>query len=148
MKILYISRKSFSDSDFPLLRELQETGIEVDAYFLGDLKSSGILEFDKKSHFWGIKRASEFNEVSKFYGQYVNLRNFFFVSFPNGRKGEIIRLFEFFYLYYHLKRIDYDVIHLIWPLNGFSERLLYKLKPKILCTVHDPIPHSGQEWQE
>ena len=41
-----------------------------------------------------------------------------------------------------LKKRNYDIIHLTWPLR-YSSFALYLLRKKMVITMHDPIPHSS-----
>lgn len=148
MHILYVTRDFFSENDFPLLREFQRQGINVDVYIFGGSKSAGIIEIPKNSVKYGLRNASDFPELKARYNNYLNLQNVNFVSLKNKKIWFLYDLIIIISLFFKLKYKYYDVMHLTWPFGSRKERILYKLPIKKLWIVHDPIPHSGQEQQE
>lgn len=148
MRILYITRDFFSENDFPLLREFQRQGINVDVYIFGGYRSAGIIEIPTNSVKYGLRKASDFPELKARYNNYLNLQNVNFVSLKNKRIWFLYDLIIIISLFFKLKYKYYDVMHLTWPFGSRKERILYKLPIKKLWIVHDPIPHSGQEQQE
>ena len=85
MRILYITRDFFSENDFPLLREFQRQGINVDVYIFGGYRSAGIIEIPTNSVKYGLRKASDFPELKARYNNYLNLQNVNFVSLKNKR---------------------------------------------------------------
>lgn len=148
MKVLYISRCYLTDSDFPLIREYQQRGVHVDAYFFGGNGSAGIVEIKKTWWRYGIFNASNYGNIKSMYDNYINLNNLHFISLINSAPGKWFRLFIMYYLLFKFNSHKYDIVHITWPLEGKEEQILYKIKAKKILTVHDSIPHSGQEKQE
>ena len=148
MNILYITRAYLSDSVFPLIRALQNQGVNIDTYIFGGITPAGILDFEPRRHRYGVWKASTYPELVSMYGNYVDLNRIRFISVPNGSKGLFLKYIIIFSLFLKFLLSKYNVIHFTWPLLGKSERILYRLPFNKLLTVHDPIPHSSQEHQE
>lgn len=148
MRVLYISRSYLTDSDFPLLREYQQQGIHVDAYFYGGNGSAGIIEIKKTWWRYGIFNASSYGSIKRMYNNYIDLKNLHFISLINSKPGKFFRILIMYYLLFKFKLKKYDVVHFTWPLEGKEEQILYRVNAFKILTIHDSIPHSGQEKQE
>ena len=66
MKVIYYTNPFFADCDFPLIKELQDKGIDVRVYMHinNKFRSSSIIEFDKPFTKWGLIRASKMKEMN------------------------------------------------------------------------------------
>ena len=146
MKIVYIGTASCSDSDFPLIRALQLQGVDVYSYFYVNKYNSSAGLFDiqlKKKN--SIISASKYEGLAK-YEDYINLDKVFIINhyyiFRHNWQYWF-RWLMWLKFYLHVKKQKGDILHITWPLAG-ALRILYKLKMKIVQTIHDPFPHSGQ----
>lgn len=146
MKVIYYSYPFFADCDFPLVKALQEKGMDVRYYMpleKGFLNSS-IIEFEKPVTKLGLLKASKVKEMS-IYKDCLNLDKLYFIQGYKNHNSRILSWGLWIYTFIHMKRFEADVIHIDWPFRNRFERILFKfsLGKKKIMTVHDPIMHSG-----
>lgn len=149
MKIIYYSPSFFSDCDFPLIKELQEKGIDVHYYIPlhYNFKSSSILEFDKPIRKWGIYKASGIKEMQA-YKECLDLDRLYLICGFVSRWWFVLSWLLYMYVLIHMYLQKADVFHFTWQFNYF-ERLLFLLRVrKKIMTVHDPTQHSGLKNME
>lgn len=144
MKIIYLGSIPTSDSDFPLIREFQRKGIEVEAYFdLSELnKKSGIINIDtliKKNDIFPAKDYSGFGV----YDGYLNLDNIYVINCWHHRVRDVRAWILWLKVLSRFYTSDADIIHIAWP-HKYLKMILYLYFKKSMLTVHDPFPHSGQ----
>lgn len=144
MKLLYYSSTFFADTDFPLIKELQ--GIGIDVYYLIELapysKRSTLIDIKEQINKSAILKASVYKEFG-LYGDYINLDKVFVVNRTESSVFSLNNIKLTFKLYSFIKEINPDVIHLIAPLDTF-QTILYRFRRKMVLTMHDPFPHTGE----
>ena len=146
MKVLYFGDAGCSDSDFPLIRALQLQGIDIYSYFYicNHNSKAGLfnIQLKKKN---AIIPASQY-EGLKIYSGYLDLTKMFVINhFYSSRRNVCYWLYGNIWrkLYKHMEEKKAQILHLTWPLMA-GQRILYGLNLKIVQTIHDPFPHSGQ----
>ncbi len=150
MVVIYFGTTGCADSDFPLIRALEQQGVEVYSYFYVDKynSSSGLFNV-KLKHCNSIIPAYNYDSL-RVYEDYMNLKRVFIINrFYHGR-----RCWQYWFytplwnkVFRHMKKRKPQLLHFTWPLYG-EQKILYKLNLKIVQTVHDPFPHSGQYSQK
>lgn len=144
MKILYLSTPSFADCDFPLIKTLQEKGVDVTYLIL-------LAPFSLKSTLFDIKQ--QINETAilpatiypelKVYENYMDMSKVFIAN-RISRKSYSFSYWKLnLLLYKFIKDGNYDIIHsdiFIGEMQGF----MYKISKKWIQTIHDPFPHTGE----
>lgn len=150
MKVIYYSKSFFSDCDFPLVRELQEKGIDVRYYIpiAKGFKNASIIEFRKPWMKWGIYKASKMEDM-QIYKDCVDLNRLYFISgYSTNPLNPMAWLLWFFVLlHFYIQRPQ--VLHITWQLGPFEDILLrIPFHGKKVMTVHDPIQHSGTKDDE
>ena len=144
MKIAYISSPSFFDCDISLIREFQRKGHEV-YWFIKispySLKST-CVNIEKQIPVHDILPASEYSEFSIF-SSYVDLSYTYII---NDCRGKICR--DTLRLYRETSRkiqaINPDIVHFVGNPDLLDASLFLRFSKKLVVTVHDPIPHSGE----
>jgi glycosyltransferase involved in cell wall biosynthesis len=144
MKVVYFSQPFFADCDFPLIKEMQERGINVRYYMpIGyGFKSSSILELETPIRKWGIHKASKIKGMEK-YKKCLDLDKLYFIC------GRSIKWWPMSWLlwiclYIHILFYRTDIFHITWQLRNFEKILFYlPFVSKKIMTVHDPLQHSG-----
>jgi len=143
MKVAYISPTFLSDVDLSFLSELQKQA-DIDYYIqLSPLYLRGAAVNISRQHAEpGVLESTVYPELQKMGGLFPLERTF--VVNDTGRHSYSPASFLCYYkLYQRLKAGGYDVIHFTHPFMpaGF---ILYRLKDRMLMTVHDPLPHSSE----
>ncbi len=147
MKIIYYSYPFFADCDFPLVKALQDKGLDVHYYMPlhRNFQKASILEFDKPLRKMEFVKASQMGEM-QMYRECVDLDRLYFIkAFPRNKLW-IPSWCLWVYTLWHMKRQRADIIHIDWQYSDHFERFLFRhcLGKKKVLTVHDPIMHSGQ----
>lgn len=148
MKVIYYSYPFFADCDFPLIKALQDKGIDVHYYMPlpRNFQRASILEFEKPLRGTGFVKASKMKEM-QVYKNCIDLdRLYFLKGFPRSPYW-IPSWCLWIYALFHMKRKKADIVHIDWQFNNYPfEKLLFSfsLGKKKVMTVHDPIMHSGQ----
>lgn len=145
MKIAYISLTSFSDCDMPLIRELISMGIDITYYVIMSdrTKKGGMINIDKVKNYCGILPASDYPALSTL-SPYIDLSKVRIANMIVAH-SYVPSTFRLAYkLKNELKKQDFDVIHITWPLD-YPFYQLFFLRIPFVMTVHDPIPHSNDE---
>lgn len=144
MKIVYYSSIFFTDCDFPLIRQYNQRDIDT-LYILAIVsnKTSGGL-FNIKSSLpkHGIVRADAISEFLP-YRSFIDLEKIYLVN----RTSSLFDIHNWLtYLKLCVKIIKFkaSILHITQVL-GLSEILLYVFRRKMVLSVHDPLPHSGEE---
>lgn len=144
MRLLYYSSTFFADTDFPLIREFQRAGIDV--YYIIELapfsKRSTLIDIKEQAKQSAILKASAYKEFA-LYGDYINLDKVFVVNRTESSVLSLNNIKLTFRLYSFIQEIKPDVIHITAPLDTF-QTVLYRFRQKIVLTMHDPFPHTGE----
>lgn len=142
MKIAYISYLPLADVDFSYLHEAQKVmditcflfvnprHIKRSVIHIGDiLKTTGIYESDV------------FPELGVYEG-FLDLKKIKVVNVAETKHWEFSALKLMNSLVTQWRK-EYDLIHMT-TLPHFYEFPLFRIKEKVVLSVHDPFPHSGQ----
>ena len=145
MKIAYISLTSFSDCDMPLIKELIGQGIDITYYMIisDRTKKGGMININKVKDFCGVLPASDYPELSCL-SSYIDLSKVRVANMIVAHSYAPSTFQLAYKLKKELKKQDFDVIHLTWPLD-YPFYQLFSLRIPFVMTVHDPIPHSNDE---
>ena len=143
MRILYFGEIHSTDSDFPLIRALQQRGHEV--YYLIPLveryKRAGIIDLNAIKDRPGLFKGTDFEEL-KSYENYIDLSCLYFINFPKEGKKHFSTWIAFVKTLLFIRKIHPEVMHLVWPLSWLWT-FLYRFNVPKLQVVHDPIRHSN-----
>lgn len=144
MKILFISSPAFADCDFPLIRSYQEKGFDVTYLLLlrpYSLRST-LFDINEQIKVNDIIPASSYKEL-KVYESYFNLDKVYISNRTSKKNSSFISLMECMRIIKFIKKEQFDIIHTDVILNMWY-LLIYKIfNKKIILTVHDPFPHTG-----
>jgi glycosyltransferase involved in cell wall biosynthesis len=144
MKIAYISSIGFADCDFPLIREMQKSSVDVTYYILCNcwgLKGT-LFNIKKQFHRDGIFDSSVYCELFEPYKNFIDLTKVKVINRTHSSAFHPSTIFLLSSLLRELVKNKYDVIHITYPLDK-TECLLYFLHKKMVLTLHDPFPHSN-----
>ena len=144
MKIAYLSRVSFTDCDFPLIREMQRQSVDVTYYILcncWDLRGT-LFNIKKQYPKDGIFPSSIYGELLEPYKDYIDLSKVRIVNRTKSSAFHPSTILLIFKLLRELIRNRYTIIHITLPLEK-TICLLYYLRKKMVLTLHDPFPHSN-----
>lgn len=148
MKVVYYSYAFFADCDFPLVKELQDKGIDVHYYMplYRGFQRSSILEFKNPIKKLGLVKASSIEDMQK-YKECIDLERLYFIKGFRGWFFWIPSWILWVYTLIHIKKQKADIVHIDWQFGSHFEKFIMKfaLGKKKVMTVHDPIMHSGQE---
>ena len=145
MKILYYSSPSFADCDFPLVKALQEAGHDV-TYLIK------LAPYCLKSTLFDIKEQIQENAIIpatryaelRVYENYMDMSKVFIVNRTIKQDSSPQALGMALKVALFMSKGHYDVIHTDCML-GMWDLILYKLfGKKMVLTVHDPFPHTGE----
>lgn len=139
---------SSTDSDFPLIRALQNKGVNIICYFYVSkyVSKAGLINIDKIHRKDDILKASEY-ESFKMYNTYLNLDNIYIINNYHANRRDIQSWYIWIKVIKHMKMQKADLLHSTWPFSR-QRRLLYFFKIKKIFTIHDPFPHSAQYSKE
>ena len=145
MKIAYIGMVSITDSELPLIRELQKKGIEVICYYpiVGHTYKSGLMDIGDVKKVDGIIKAEAYQAFRE-YKDYLNIDNIYIINNYHCRMCNWQSYVMWAKLMWHIRKQKVDLLHFVWPFRGIN-RLTYLLNLPKVMTVHDPIPHSSQD---
>lgn len=145
MKILYYSTPFFADCDFPLVKALQEEGHDV-TYLIA------LAPYSLKSTLFDIKEQVQENAIIpaicypelKVYENYMDMSKVYIVNRTIMQDSSLQALMMALRVTRFIKKGKFDVIHTDCML-GMWNLMLYKLfGKKMVLTVHDPFPHTGE----
>jgi len=147
MRIIYYSQTFFTDCDFPLIRELQQKGIDIRYFFpvYESNKRQALLDLKNLKKRKGIYKASEYPELA-IYKDYINLNKVYLINIPSGGKEWKTKLL-WFLVFVRMLMFCPRAFHFTWQLRGY-ERYLFHLPCKKVMTVHDPLSHSSRESEQ
>lgn len=145
MKLLYISAPSFADCDMPLIKALKDNGIDVTYLILlspYELRST-LIDIKQIYPYSGLFKASVYPEIRK-YENYMDM-NEVYVCNRVGRSRKTWSYWKsLFALYRFIIRGRYELIHSD-ILFEKEYKWIYRCGT-FITTIHDPFPHSGEEW--
>lgn len=143
MKIAYLSQTALSDVDFSYIKEAQKI-MDITYYILvsPSQRQKAAINLKSLPDRFGIISASTIEEL-KIFSKIVDLKKVFVINYTSTNNHQISKITEAYKVYKELRNRKYDVIHLTWP-PSYLDRFIYRLRKKIVLTVHDPFPHSSQ----
>lgn len=146
MKIAYISKSCYADTDFPLIRKYQQMGHEVHYFLNVDCRElhSTLIDINVQNPNSCLLSPEAYPELDV-YRNYIDMSNVYIVN--RAEKSSInyktLRLAHL--VDKKLQEIQPDVIHLLEP-PYINNLLLYKWRKKMVLTMHDPFPHTGESF--
>lgn len=143
MKIVYYSHLPFADCDYPLVKAMREAGADVSYYIpiLKDKPDGPLVSIGKQIQSSGIFPADSYPEFKR-YDSFLPTSSIEIVN-RTARGGHPRNIILYFKLAFRLLREKPDIVHITTPLSG-PEFPLYLLHKRMVLTVHDPFPHSGE----
>ena len=145
MRILYLSSPPYADCDFPLIKEFQKMGHEV--FYLIDLPPyflhTTLIDIKEQIRENGILKASVYKEFL-IYKNYLSLDNVYVIN--RTRKSAFCskNISIYWQLTLFIKKLKPDVVNIIGNIDVQSLALLI-FRKKLVLTVHDPFPHTGEQ---
>lgn len=145
MKILFYSNPFFADCDFPLVKALQEAGHDV-TYLIAlapySLKST-LFEINEQLPVNAIIAATRYPELMV-YKNYMDMRKVYIVNRTVKQDVSLQSLAMTLKVVQFIKNGRFDVVHTDCMLSMWN-LLLYKFfGKKMVLTIHDPFPHTGE----
>lgn len=145
MKILFYSNPFFADCDFPLVKALQEAGHDV-TYLIAlapySLKST-LFEINEQLPVNAIIAATRYPELMV-YKNYMDMRKVYIVNRTVKQDVSLQSLVMTLKVVQFIKSGRFDVVHTDCMLSMWN-LLLYKFfGKKMVLTIHDPFPHTGE----
>lgn len=145
MKIVYFTKPSFGDCDFPLIKALIAQGhdvitlIHMPPYFM----HTTIFDIQAQKNKNEIYPASEFSELKKFQN-YIPLQNVYIANDTVGKNN--LKSFPLFMreLYFICKHKP-DIVHYVEDPFPFHILPLWFFSKKLVLTIHDGKPHTGAD---
>lgn len=145
MKILYLSTPSFADCDIPLVRAMQSKGHDV-TYLLmlapHNLQYT-IIDIKKKYPRTGVFPSSVYPELKAFDG-YIDMDKFFVANRTSNKSYSLVYWKKTLAIYRFIRKNKFDIIHTPC-LFGLKRMLFYFAGCKVVTTIHDPFPHTGEK---
>lgn len=145
MNILYLSSPSFADCDFPLVKSLQAAGHDVTYLIM-------LAPYSLKSTLFDIKEQISENDIipatrypeMRVYEKYMDMSRVFIANRTVKQDSSLQALKMTLRMARFIRKGKFDVIHTDCML-GMWNLLLYRLfGKKMVLTVHDPFPHTGE----
>lgn len=143
MKVLFFSFPGFADCGLPMVKAMQDKGIDI-TYIIEVTPaclSCNLFSIKKQIQINAIIPATDYPEL-KVYEKYVDMNKIFILNrttkAASGWSGlrMAIKLINFIY------KEKFDIVHTDYqPYMWLT--ILYFFRKKLVFTVHDPIPHTG-----
>lgn len=144
MKILYLSLPGFADSDFPLVRSLQKKGVDIT--YVMDLipssKKTTIVNINDSFQVDGLIKADCYTDLNIF-KSYLDFDSFYILNRTKDRRLSNSGIKAVIALIRFIKEEKFDIIHSTFTF-WYWDMLLYLFRNKMILTVHDPFPHTGE----
>lgn len=144
MKIAYLGKIQLSDVDLSYLHEAQKISdityiLEISPRF----RQGPAFCLDTVANCNGVFKATDIYPEFAKYSDFIDMDKFYVVN-TSGKLWQLKAFWTNFLLLLFLIRKGFNLIHVVWPLNIY-EFVLYILKRKMILTVHDPFPHTGND---
>ena len=144
MKIAYLGKIQLSDVDLSYLHEAQKISdityiLEISPRF----RQGPAFCLDTVANCNGVFKATDIYPEFAKYSDFIDMDKFYVVN-TSGKLWQLKAFWTNFLLLLFLIRKGFNLIHVVWPLNIY-EFVLYILKHKMILTVHDPFPHTGND---
>lgn len=145
MKVIFYSHTEFADCTFPLIKELQNKGIDAYCYLEinRNFKADNIIEFKHKVNWFGFYKASKLKEFD-IYKNCIDLNRVYIIAPFIARMWWIPGLLVWLLAICHMFLKHADVLQIDWQLAKASKMLMwFPIAKKKIMTVHDPIIHGN-----
>lgn len=146
MKILYLSSPYFADCDFPLVRQFQKMGHDVTYLIMLDpysLKST-LFNIRRQIPENGIIPAIWYPEL-KVYESYLDMSKIFIANYTAKKRSSFQALKMSLKIAKLIRNGNYDIVHTDCMLGMWNLMFYTLFGNKMVLTVHDPFPHTGEE---
>lgn len=144
MRVLYFSGPAFFDLDLSFIRRLSK---KLDCYFFLDLypklHKATAVDIEKPIETCGILPIGAFREL-QIYSRYLDFQKTFVINRISNQPLGLSNIRLQWILYRRVRKLQPDVVHF----NNFiylNHFYLFFCGGKKLISVHDPLPHSGDE---
>lgn len=144
MKILIYSNPNLLDYDLPLVRALQNKGLDVTYLVEMDYKgtNSTLLSIKDGHAINGIEPASAYPEFAIF-SSYLDLNKVYVRNYYKKHKIPFVdKLILSLKCFRFLKKNKFDIIQRTQVFFS-TDIIMYYFRKSIIKIVHDPFPHSG-----
>lgn len=149
MKLLYISTPAFADCDFPLIKSFQDKGIDVTYLIMLAPYSlnNTIVSIKEQIEHNGIMPAIKYEELQK-YSSYLDMNKVFIANRCANKDSSLTSLIVTLKVIQFIFRGHFDVIHIDSILKMWESLIYVVFHNKIVQTMHDPFPHTGEHnWR-
>lgn len=144
MKIVYISKPSFGDCDFPLIKAMMEQGHEVIVLYLMSKYGmhSTIFDLRELKSECKIYKASDYPEMVGF-GNYMPIDN---IYIANDTEGKInLKSFKLsLEIMSFIRKQKVDIVHYVETISLLQVFPMWQFRNKLVLTIHDGKPHTGE----
>lgn len=145
MKIAYISYLPLADVDFSYLHEAQKV-MDITCFLFVNphhIKRS-VIHLNTILATTGVYESDEFPELGVYEG-FLDLKKIKIINVAATKHWEWDALKLMNSLVTQWKH-NYDLLHMT-TLPHFYEFSLFRIRKKVVLSVHDPLPHSGQSFK-
>ena len=145
MKIAYISYLPLADVDFSYLHEAQKV-MDITCYLFVNphhIKRS-VIHIGDILKTTGVYDSDVFPELGVYEG-FLDLKKIKVINIADKKHWEWEALKLMNQLVSQWKH-EYDLIHMT-TLPHFYELPLFRIRERVVLSVHDPLPHSGQSFK-
>lgn len=132
------------DADLPLIREFKNQGHDVHYYIILQPFSlrSNLCNIKRQLPVDGIIRADRYEELAVF-KDYLDMDNIHVINITRKKAFAPSTLATCIEALNHIRKLEPDIFHCDILFDSF-ECLFYALRKKMVLTVHDPFPHTGE----
>lgn len=145
MKILFYSDTAYADCDFPLIRAFQEKGYDIT--YLINLHPRNLRKtlFNIKTQLQrnDIIPISEYQEF-EIYGKYMDLSKVYVINCISNKGLSFASFHMTQKVIKFIKEGNFDIIHTDCMFDLWNMLLYLPFRNKLILTVHDPFPHTGE----
>lgn len=144
MKLLYISTPFYADCDFPLIRALQQKGLDVTFLVMVAPHSmhSTLINVEKQPKETKIFRCSEYPGFEMF-DNYMDTSKVYVSNRTCSKILSCSWFMEMYNLRNFIKNGGFDLVHTDFYFSKLSNPV-YKACKRWITTVHDPFQHTGE----
>lgn len=144
MKILYLSRPSYGDCDFPLIKALMGLGHEVvSLYHIAPYEMhKTIFDIGVLKPYSRIYPASQYEDFVRLHN-YLSLDNFYIANDTTGKigwKSIMLAVREVLFI----KNAKPDIINVVGAPGILLSCFLWLFRKKLVVVIHDGKPHTGE----
>lgn len=148
MKLVYISKPSFGDCDFPLIKAMMEQDHEVIVLYLMSKYGmhSTIFDLRELKPECKIYKASDYPEMVGF-GNYMPIDNIYIANDTEGKINlKSFKLSLEVMRFIHQQKAD--IVHYVEDMSLLHVLPMWQFRKKLVVTIHDGQPHTGERnWR-